>query len=41
MVIAVDLEVSFQSLVRAFGLSVALRVVTGGEVQFHVQDFSE
>ena len=41
LVIAVDSEILFQSLVSAFGLSIALRVVTRGEVQFHVQDFSE
>ena len=36
LVIAVDLEVLFQSLVSTFSLSITLEVVTGGEVQFHV-----
>ena len=39
LVIAVDLEVLFQSLVSTFGLSVTLRVVSEGEMEF--QNFSK
>ena len=41
LVIAVNLEVLFQCLVGAFGLSVAFRVVSRGEVKSHVESFSE
>ena len=41
LVIAVNSEVLFQCLVGAFGLSVAFRVISGGEVKSHVESFSE
>src|SRR6266481_1598677 len=37
LVVAVDTEVLFQSLVSALGLSVTFQVVSRGEVQLHVQ----
>jgi len=36
LVIAVDSEVLFQSLVRSFSLAVPFRMITRGEVQLHV-----
>ena len=41
LVIAVNPDVLFQCLVSAFGLSVAFRMVTGGEVKLHIESFSE
>ena len=40
LVVAIYSEVLFQSLIHLFGLSVALRVIKGGKVEFHVQGFS-
>ena len=37
LVVAEDLEVLFQSLVEVFGLTIAFRVITRGEVNLHVQ----
>src|SRR6266481_8485846 len=37
LVVAVDMEVLFQSLVSVLGLSVTFWVVSRGEVQLHVQ----
>ena len=37
LVVAIDLEVLFKGLIRAFGLSVTFRVVPGGEVELHVE----
>ena len=37
LVVAVDLEILFQSLVHSFGLTISFRMITGGEVEFHVQ----
>src|SRR6266481_1216196 len=37
LVVAVDTEVLFQSLVSTLSLSVTFRVVSRGEVQLHVQ----
>ena len=41
LIIAVNLDVLFQCLISAFGLSVAFRMVTGGEVKLHIKSFSE
>ena len=41
LVVAVGAEILFQSLVRAFGLTIAFGVISGGEDEAHVQDFSE
>jgi len=41
LVVAVNLEVLFQCLVGAFGLSIAFRVVSRGEVKLHVESFSK
>jgi hypothetical protein len=35
------MEILFQGLIHAFGLSIAFWVVSGGEVEFHVQGFSQ
>ena len=40
LVVVVYSEVLFQSLIHSFGLSIALGVITGGKVEFHVQGFS-
>src|SRR6266481_6621586 len=37
LVVAVDVEVLFQSLVSVLGLSVTFQVISQGEVQLHVQ----
>ena len=37
----VDPEVLFKGLVRTLSLAIALRVVTGGEVEAHVKSLSE
>src|SRR6266481_1069354 len=37
LVVAVDMEVLFQSLISVLSLSVTFRVVSRGEVQLHVQ----
>ena len=39
LVVAVHLEVLFQSLIHSFGLSIAFGVITRGKVEFHVQGF--
>ena len=41
LVVAVNLDVLFQCLISVFGLSVAFRMVTGGEVKLHIESFSE
>ena len=41
LIVAVDLEILFESLIHAFSLSVALGVISGGEVKFHVEGLSE
>ena len=41
LVVAVNSDVLFQCLVGAFSLSVAFRMITGGEVKLHVESFSE
>ena len=41
LIIAVYVEVLFQCLVGAFGLSIAFWVIPGGEMKPHVKDFSE
>ena len=41
LIIAVNLDVLFQCLISAFSLSVAFRMVTGGEVKLHIESFSE
>jgi len=41
LVIAVDAEVLFECLVGSLCLAIALQVVTGGEVEAHVEGFSE
>ena len=37
LVVAVYLEVLLQGLIHSFGLSITFRMITGGEVEFHVQ----
>ena len=37
LIVAIDSEVLFQGLVHAFGLSVTLGMITGGEVELHVK----
>jgi hypothetical protein len=41
LVVAVNLDVLFQCLIGTFGLSVAFRMVTGGEMKLHIESFSE
>ena len=41
LVVAVNPDVLFHCLISAFGLSVAFRMVTGGEVKLHIESFSE
>ena len=41
LVVAVNPDVLFQCLISAFGLSVAFRMVTGGEMKLHIESFSE
>ena len=41
LVVAEDSEVLFQSLVKAFGLTIAFRVITRGEVNLHIQGNSQ
>jgi len=36
LIVAIDLNVLFQGLIYLFGLSVSLRVITGGEVELHI-----
>ena len=40
LIVAIDLEILFQGLLGGF-LSVAFRVVAGGEVEFHVKSLPE
>ena len=41
LIVAVDPEVLLKGLINTLGLSIAFRVVSGGEVESHVQGFSE
>ena len=41
LVVAIDSEVLFQSLVCSFGLSITFGMISGGEVELHVQCSSE
>ena len=41
LVVAVNLDVLFQCLICAFSLSIAFRVVSGGEMKLHRESFSE
>ena len=41
LVVAVNPDILFQCLICAFGLSVAFRMVTGGEMKLHIESFSE
>jgi len=41
LIVAVDVEVLFECLVRALSLAIALWVVTGCEVEAHIEGFSE
>jgi len=41
LVIAIDLEVLFQSLISLFYLSITFRMISGSEVKLHVQHSSE
>jgi len=41
LVVAVNSEVLFQCLVGVFGLSVAFRMISGGEMKSHIESFSE
>ena len=41
LVIALDSDVLFQSLISSFGLSVTFRMVTRGEMKLHVENETE
>ena len=41
LVVAVDSDVLFQSLISSFSLSVTFRMMTGGEVKLHVKSEAE
>jgi len=41
VVVAIDSEVLFQSLIISFSLSITFRVISGSEVKLHVQRSSE
>ena len=41
MIVGENLDVLFQGLVDTFCLSIAFQVVTGSEMEFHVQGFAE
>ena len=41
LVVAVDSDVLFQSLISSFGLSITFRMITGGEVKLHVESETE
>lgn len=41
MIIAIDSEILFQCLVGSFRLTVTFGMISGSEVEFHVQSFSE
>ena len=41
LLVAVNPDVLFQCLICAFGLSIAFRMVTGGEMKLHIESFSE
>ena len=41
LVVAVDLDVLFQSLINLFSLSVTFRIITRGEVKLHVKSKTE
>jgi len=37
LVVAIDLEVLFQSLISSFSLSITFRMISGSEVKLHVK----
>jgi len=41
LIIAIDSNILFKGLIRLFGLSVGFGVITGGEVELHIQSCSE
>ena len=41
LIVAIGTEILLESLVNTFSLSVAFRVVPGGEMELHVKEFSE
>jgi len=41
LVIAIDSNVLFQGLIRSFSLSISFGVITGGEMELHIQSCSE
>ena len=41
LVIAVDSDVLFQSLISSFGLSITFRMITQGEMKLHVETETE
>ena len=41
LVVAISTKILFESLVNTFSLTIAFRVVPGGEVELHVKEFSE
>ena len=41
LVVAVDSDVLFQSLISSFGLSITFRMVTRGEMKLHVESETE
>ena len=41
LIIAINSNVLFQGLICLFSLSVSFRMITGGEVEFHIQGCSE
>ena len=41
LVVAIDLEVLFQSLLSLFSLSITFRIISGSGVKLHVQCISE
>ena len=38
LVVSVDSDVLFQSLISSFSLSITFRMITGGEVKLHVEN---
>ena len=41
LVIAIDSDVLFQSLISSFGLSITFRMITQGEMKLHVESKTE
>jgi hypothetical protein len=41
LIVAVDADILLESLIDSFRLSIAFRVVSGSEMEFHVQCLSE